>query len=78
MGGRNEVEGNKKVIELSVIYRRRMDRETSTGHGLRGVREGEKAERGVAAGSGSLSKVLRHLWHVQFATSKVTSNVLLF
>lgn len=35
--GRNEVEGNKKVIELSLIYRRRMDGETRA--------SGERMER---------------------------------
>lgn len=35
--GRNEVEGNKKVIELSLIYRRRMDGETRA--------SGERVER---------------------------------
>lgn len=71
MGGGNEVEGNKKVIELSVIYRHRIDRETRAG-------AWERESRTEAAQGADLSKVLRHLWHVQFATSKVTSNVLLF
>lgn len=71
MGGGNEVEGNKKVIELSVIYRYRIDRETSAA-------VWERESRTEAAQAADLSKVLRYLWHVQFATSKVTSNVLLF
>lgn len=49
MGGGNEVEGNKKVIELSVIYRHRIDRERDKRSSVR-----TRKQDGGGAGSGSL------------------------